>query len=107
MKKLLFTIIALLAMTTVAFSQTGLVYHECQVVDELGRKVTTITSVTIRLPGTTNEATIYQDSGSNTEITNPVTTSSTNTTLSSGGFSWYGPDGWDYKIGRASCRERV
>ena len=98
MKKLIFTTIALLAMSAASFAQTGLVYHSCQIVDELGRPVTTISSVTVRLSGTTTAATIYMDSGKANAITQPITTTSDNTTLSNGAFYWYGPDGWDYTI---------
>ena len=99
MKKLLFTTIALLAMGVAAYAQTGLVYHEVQVVDEHGRPVTNISTVTIRLSGTTSAATIYKDRAKLNAITQPMTTSSTNTTLSSGTFYWWGADAWDYTIG--------
>lgn len=78
--------------------QAGLVYHECQVVDEFGRNVTDITSVTIYAPGTTSAQTIYMDSALASAITQPMTTSSTNTTLASGKFYWWGPDGWDFTV---------
>jgi len=100
MKKLIFTMIALLAMATVTFAQGGgLVYHGVGVVDESGRPVTSISTVTVRLPGTTTAATIYKDVSRTLAITQPITTTSTNTTLSNGVFYWYGPDGWDYTIG--------
>ena len=95
----MFTFIALLAMTTASFAQRGgLTYHEVQIVDELGRKVTTISSVTIRDPGTTDESTIYKDAARTLAIDQEITTTSTNTTLSNGSLYWYGPDGWDYTI---------
>jgi len=100
MKKLMFTMIALLAMATVTFAQGGgLVYHGVGVVDEVGRPVTSISTVTVRVPGATTSATIYKDRSRSLAITLPMTTTSTNTTLSNGVFYWYGPDGWDYTIG--------
>lgn len=82
-----------------ALAQTGgLVYHEAQIKDELNRRVTDITTVTIYGPGTTNPQTIFKDSARSLAITQPMTTSSTNTTLVDGQFFWYGPDGWDYTI---------
>ena len=101
MKKLIFTMIALLAMATVAFAQVGggLVYHGVQVVDEFGKTVTSISTVTVRVPGSTTSATIYKDVARTLAITQPITTTSTNTTLADGVLYWYGPDGWDYTIG--------
>jgi len=77
----------------------GIVYHEVQVQDELGRDVTSISTVTVYAPSTTSAATIYMDAARTKEITQPLTSSSDNTTLSNGSFYWYGPDGWDYTIG--------
>jgi hypothetical protein len=73
-------------------------YHEVQVVDERGEPVTTISSIEIYAPDTTTNAVIYQDRGEQNTITIPMTTSSTNTTLSDGLFYWYGPDGYDFSI---------
>lgn len=73
-------------------------YHEVQVVDETGAKVTTITSVSIYAPDSTTDAVIYMDRGEQNTITIPMTTSSTNTTLSDGLFYWYGPDGYNFSI---------
>jgi len=96
--KTIFAFLLLTAMAGFCYAQTGNVYHQVQVVDENNRPVTSITSVTVRLPGTTTAATIYQDRALNNAITQPMTTTSTNTTLSGGGFYWYGPDGWDYTV---------
>lgn len=96
--KTIFAFLLITAMSGLCFAQTGLVYHEVQIVDENNRPVTSITSVTIRLSGTTTSATIYQDRAATNAITVPVTTSSTNTTLSNGSLYWYGPDAWDYTI---------
>jgi hypothetical protein len=96
--KTIFAFLLITAMSGLCFAQTGLVYHEVQVVDENNRPVTSITSVTVRLTGTTTAATIYQDRALNNAITQPITTTSTNTTLSNGSFYWYGPDAWDYTV---------
>ncbi len=84
---------------TVWARNTGDVYHEVQVVDELGNKVTDITSVTILNPGSTvSSPTIYKDRNRQNTITQPMTSGSANTTLSNGRFSWYGPSNWDFSI---------
>ncbi|MDD5501965.1 MAG: hypothetical protein PHH26_00690 [Candidatus Thermoplasmatota archaeon] len=76
----------------------GMVYHEIQVYDELGRKVTGISGVNIYLPGTTTNAVIYKNRGKQDAITQQITTTSTNTTLSSGSFYWWGADQYDFTI---------
>ena len=77
---------------------SGLVYHEVQIVDETGAKVTDITSINIYAPDPTTNATIYMDAGGNDAITQAITTSSTNTTFtqSEGTLYWWGPDGYDF-----------
>ncbi len=98
MKK--FTIILMLALLfgTVSARNTGLVYHEVQVEDENGVTITTISSVEIYAPDTTTDAVIYSDRALQNTITIPMTTSSSNTTLSNGVFTWYGPDGYDFSV---------
>ncbi len=97
MKK--FTIILMLAlMVSVAAARVKLPFHNVQVKDEDGRNVTTISSVEIYAPDTTTNAVIYSDRALQNVITIPMTTSSTNTTLSNGNFFWYGPDGYDFSI---------
>lgn len=92
-------VFAVLIFSGSLLAQTGgLVYHEVQIEDEFGRDVTDITSVSIYAPGTTNTQTIYKDAALSLEITQPMTTTSTNTTLSSGKFYWYGADGWDFTV---------
>lgn len=102
MKKLIFCAIALVALFGIlhfaSATDRGLTYHEVQVYDEEGEKVTDITSVEIYLPDSTTNQTIYMDSGLQNAITLPMTTGSTNTTLSSGYFYWWGDDGWDFSI---------
>lgn len=83
-------------LSTICFAQEGLVYHYVNVVNELNQEVD-VTQVEIYKPGTTSYATIYKERNI-FPITQPMTTSSTNTTISGGRFTWWGPDGWDYKI---------
>ena len=97
MKKLLFFLMAMLFMST-ALAQTNLPYHGLQVLDEVGVRVTDITSVSIFAPNTTSNATIFNDRAGNNAITLPMTESSTNTTLVDGNFFWYGPDGYDFTM---------
>lgn len=98
MRKFTILLILVLLFSTASARDTGLVYHEVQVVDEVGRPVTDISSVEIYLPDTTTNQVIYADRGQNLVITIPMTTGSANTTLSNGTFSWYGQDGWDFSI---------
>lgn len=78
--------------------ETGLVYHEVQVLDEVDKKVD-VNSVDIYTVGSTTSQTIYMDAAKTNTITLPMTTSSTNTTLdSTGGFYWWGASGWDFSI---------
>jgi len=78
--------------------QRGFLKHDVQVMDELGRKVTGVTSFNIYLSDTTTNPVIYTDRDLANAITLPMTTSSTNTTLVDGHCYWYGPDGWDYTL---------
>lgn len=102
MKK--FTILLMLALLfgTVWARNTGDVYHEVQVIDEVGNPVTDITSLYIYLPDSTTNATIYMDADRQNAITLPMTESSTNTTLVDGYFSWWGPDGWNFSMTNAN-----
>ena len=93
-KKLTFLLIALLSSTVWAVQP----HHEVQIVDEVGAKVTTISSVHIYAPDSTTNAVIYMDRGEQNTITIPLTTTSTNTTLVDGFMSWYGPDGYNFSI---------
>ncbi len=98
MKKLFIISIVLLLAVSGFARNTGLVYHAVQVEDEVRKDVTTITSVQIYLPGTTTNPVIYADRAQLNAITLPMTSGSTNTTLSNGLFEWYGPDGYDFSI---------
>ena len=88
-------LIAFLA--TAASAQTaGFVRHNLTVYDELGRRVTDISSIQINTGSSAQS--IYQDQYLNTQITNPMTTTSDNTTLSSGSCYWYGADAYNATI---------
>ena len=101
MKKLKFITSILLVMllcgTTFA-DRFGDVYHEVQVKDEVGVKVTAISSVEIYAPSSTTDAVIYKDRNRTNTITLPMTISSDNTTLIGGVFSWWGPSDYAYSI---------
>ena len=98
MKKLFIISMALLLAGLSFARDTGNVYHAVQVIDEEEVNITTITSVEIYFPDTTTNPVIYADRAELNAITLPMTTSSTNTTLVDGVFSWYGQDGYDFSI---------
>ncbi len=98
MKKLLYILLILALCTPVFADRFGNVGHSIQVVDEVGAKVTTISSVNIYAPGTTTNAVIYKGRNKTDVITLPMTTGSTNTTLSNGGFTWFGTSDWSFSI---------
>jgi hypothetical protein len=102
MKRILLSalLVSLLAVFTLPLlaASDGLTHHQIQVYDELGRKVTGISSVYIYNPGTTTPATIYKGTGKTLAITVPMTTTSTNTTLADGFFEWWGGDQYDFTI---------
>lgn len=100
MKKLIFSMMIMAFLAVASFGQPhlGLVYHEVQVVDEEGINVTDITSVDIYLTDTTTSQTIYKERGAVGAITLPMTTATTNTTLSNGSFSWWGAANYDFSI---------
>ena len=102
MKKTFLISMALLLASAV-FAQTGNVYHEIQIVDELGRKVTDATNLYIYAPATTTDAVIYADRRLQNVITLPMTAASANTTLVNGYASWYGPDGYDFSVSNANA----
>ncbi|MEE9354792.1 MAG: hypothetical protein V3U75_04305, partial [Methylococcaceae bacterium] len=95
MKKLIYILLIALLSSAVWAVQP---YHEVEVVDETGARVTTITSISIYAPDSTTNAVIYADRGEQLTITIPMTPTSDNTTLANGVFSWYGPDGYNFSI---------
>jgi len=97
-KKITICLVFSLLLGTVWARDTGLVYHEIQVVDEIGRNVTDINDLYIYAPGGTTDAVIYSDRNLQNVITIPMTEDSTNTTLVDGYASWYGADGWDFSV---------
>lgn len=108
MKKLLVITALLLIFVNVCDAQLarsrGLTYHQISVVDLTGNPITDISTVSIYLPDTTTDATIYSDGGMSNAITLPMTTASTNTTLTQakGTFSFWGPELFDFSIGNGS-----
>lgn len=98
-KKLLTIImVAILAASAYGQPSVGTWYHEVQIVDEMGENVTDITSVSIYNVDTTTASTIYAGRNKTLTMTNPITTSSTNTTLSSGYLYWWGPGNYDFSM---------
>ncbi|MFA5382216.1 MAG: hypothetical protein WC356_03555 [Candidatus Micrarchaeia archaeon] len=103
MKKLIFSLLVLLISSGLSFgwgTSKGYSYHKFEVVDEYGRTRTDVNSVTIRTPATTSAQTIYKGDGA-LAITQPITETSTNTTLdrTTGTVYWYGGiDAWDFTI---------
>lgn len=89
------TLLLTMALSLPLCAQNGLTYHHVEVFNTSGEPVSP-SSVTIFLLGTDTPATIYNRTG--LVITNPMTSASTNTTLSGNKFNWVGPDGWDYRI---------
>jgi len=73
-------LMVVLLIGTVWARNYGDVYHEIQVYDEVGTKVTDITSLYIYAADTTTNAVIYSDAGRQNTITIPMTEASTNTT---------------------------
>ena len=99
MKKLILSLgLVLILCGTVFGDRYGNVYHEVQVKDEVGMPVTTITSVEIYAPSSTTDAVIYKGANKQLTITLPMTTTSDNTTLVDGVFSWWGPSDYAYSI---------
>lgn len=97
MRKIL-TLILILAMCAPAFG-ARYTKKELQIVDEWGDAVTNIDQIEIYDAGTSTTSTIYKDGAGNTSITNPLTTSSTNTTFSqSQGRLWWYSSGATYKV---------
>lgn len=100
MKKIIFFIGILLILCSAMFCfgrarSRGYTYHHVQVVDECGNPVTGITSVSIyQGDGCVTDANAFKDASLVNQITMPMTSSSTNTTLSSGTFNWWGPDNY-------------
>lgn len=90
MKKILYILIVLafLAVPAMAAPNRSI---QLTIVDEFGDPVTTITSITIFDVGTSSETTIYAQREKTNEMTNPVTTGSTNSTFqqSLGLVSWF------------------
>jgi hypothetical protein len=99
MRRVFFIALILVAGSN-AWGQRGYNRHTLQVKNELGAIVTDVTSIQVCTTSTTSAQTIYQDELLSTAVTNPITTSSDNTTLvqASGTCYWYGTDAYDVTI---------
>ena len=101
-KKLLTILTVVAFVCPFAFGQPsiGTTYHEIQIIDEMGEKVTDITSVQINNPGTTAASTIYAGRNGTLAMTNPVLADggSTNSTLVDGYMYWWGPGNYDFSM---------
>lgn len=96
MKMMRWMVTMLLLLPAVTLGQSGRVFHRVTAIDEYGE--VSLTSVEIYLPGTTTYMTLYKDRSQTLPITQPITTSSTNTTLDGGTFSFWSDDSFDYRI---------
>lgn len=90
MKKIILTLLLIALMTCPAMAQRYR-QHTVQIVDEFGDPVTNITSITIFNVGLSSSPTIYNDRAGTITITNPMTTSSDNSTFvqATGSFRWF------------------
>ncbi len=90
MRKILFTMmaVALLACPAMAARYRQ---HQVSIVDEFGDPVTNITSITVFNAGLGTSPTIFNDRAGTLTVTNPITTSSTNSTFdqSTGFVKWF------------------
>ncbi len=98
MRKILFilTIMAMLACPAMAARYRQ---HQVEIVDEFGDAVTNIDIITIIDAGTSTNSTIFSDRAGDNSMTNPITTSSDNSTFqqSLGLVTWF-QAAPDYKI---------
>lgn len=107
-KKLLITMALVLCFTNVVDAQMarsrGYTHHQVSIVDMTGNPITDISTVSIYLPGTTTDMTIYSDGNLANAITLPMTTVSANTTLNQakGTFSFWGAELFDFSVGNGS-----
>ncbi len=102
MRKKVLPLLMLLALAGMLYAAAvgGLNSHNISVEDEYGRiiPIADIVSIEIFNPGTRTRSTIYKESAKTNAITQPITASSTNTTLVSSQMFWWGPNGYDIKI---------
>lgn len=71
--------------------------HEVEIVDEYGVRIpnASIVGIRILIPDSDTNATIYKEGSLTNAITQPITASSTNTTLVTSVVRWYGLDPYD------------
>lgn len=102
MKKILFMLLIAVIGCQPVFGSTnfGRNRHSFSVEDEFGDTIpmADIQSVQILFPGSLTNQTIYQDSFAGTTITQPVTASSSNTTLARSVIWWWGSNAFDALI---------
>ena len=99
MKKFLI-LTMLLAVCGMTYAQGANAYHELTVVDENNNRYVNadITSIRVLIAGTNTNATIYTTKSNSTAITQPITPSSTNTTLVGSNVYWWGANLYDIVV---------
>ena len=102
-KKILLAMLLLLFLGTPAMAQR---YRQFQfvIVDEFGDAVTNIDQIQIFDAGTSTSSTIYADRNGTRSMTNPMTTSSTNTGFvqATGMVTWFQANA-SYKVAWSIC----
>lgn len=90
MKKVLFALLIVAMLACPAMAQRYR-QHQVTIVDEFGKAVTNITQISIFDVGTTDATTIYADRAGELDMTNPITTGTTNSTFvqSLGQVRWF------------------
>jgi len=98
MRKILFTLMIIALFTCPAMAQPYR-QHQIAFVDEFGRAVTSITSITVYDSGAGTSPTIYADRAGKVTMVNPITTVSTNSTFdqAAGTVRWF-QRAPDYKV---------
>ena len=90
MKKILFALMILAVLACPVMAQRYR-QHQLSIVDEFGNAVTSITSITVFNAGLSSSPTIYNDRAGTLTVTNPITTSSDNSTFdqTTGFVKWF------------------
>lgn len=90
----------LTAATVVYAAVAGRNSHNISIEDEYGTIIpmADIISVEVFNPGTRTRSTIYMESAATNAITQPITSSSTNTTLANSQLWWWGNNAYDVKV---------
>ncbi len=99
MKKLILLSLLLMAVAVTGTQAASLRQIQLEIVDEFWQPVTSITQISVFDAGTSSAATIFSDRTGDISITNPITTSSTNTTFDQSlGFVRWFQRAPDYKV---------